>query len=107
MKVADPTSERSLSIENKGATRSPATNMNAEAARGERMNEGEANRIAEKLSKMSNRSLKFEYREDADVFQITVVDDDDDVIRKIPADSILHAIENIDRTLGFSIDTRA
>jgi len=107
MKVADLASERSLSIENRGATKSPATNMNAEAARGERKNEGEANRIAEKLSKMSNRSLKFEYREDADVFQITVVDEHDEVIRKIPVDSILHAIENIDRTLGISIDTKA
>ena len=114
MKVADLASdagykgmpeqpERALSIENKGATRSPATVMNAEAARGK--DTGEANRMAEKLSR-SNRSLKFEYRKDADVFQITVVDDDE-VIRKIPADSILRVIENMDSMLGFSIDTKA
>ena len=117
MKVADlasdvgfkamPEPERALSIENKGATKSPVTILNEEAARDEKKNAGEANRIAEMLSKMSNRKLKFEYREEADVFQITVVDEDDEVIRKIPADSILRVIENIDRMLGFSIDTKA
>jgi flagellar protein FlaG len=62
---------------------------------------------AEKLSKLSNSRLKFEYREDADVFQVTVVDEDDEVIRKIPADSILRVIENIERILGMNIDTKA
>jgi len=102
-----PEPERALSIENKGATRSPAAILNPEAARGEGKYAGEAAKIAEKLSRMSNSKLKFEYREDADVFQITVVDDEENVIRKIPADSILRVIENIDRMLGFSIDTKA
>jgi uncharacterized FlaG/YvyC family protein len=56
---------------------------------------------------MSRSRLKFEYREEADVFQISVVDEDDEVIRKIPADSILRVIENIERMLGLSIDTKA
>ena len=117
MKVADlasdvgykamPEPERALSIENKGATKSPATILNAEAAKADKTNAGEANKIAEKLSKMSNSRLKFEYREEADVFQITVVDENDEVIRKIPADGILRVIENIDRMLGLSIDTKA
>ena len=119
MKVADlasdvgfktttmPEPERTLSIENKGATKSLATMLNPNAASGEVKDAGEASKIAEKLSKMSNRKLKFEYREEADVYQITVVDEDDEVIRKIPADSILRVIENMDRMLGFSIDTKA
>ena len=117
MKVADlasdvgykvlPEPERTLSIENKGATKSPATILKTEANRDERTDASKANKIAEKLSKMSNRRLKFEYREEADVFQITVVDDDDEVIRKIPADGILRVIENLDRMLGLSIDTKA
>ena len=117
MKVADLASdgykvmpeqpERALSIENKGATKSPAAVVNPEAARGGSKNAGEANKIAEKLSRMSNSRLKFEYREEADVFQITVVDENDEVIRKIPADGILRVIENIDRMLGLSIDTKA
>jgi flagellar protein FlaG len=117
MKVADLASDvgyktlpepvRTLSIENKGATRSPAATLDTEAASSEKDRPKEANKIAEKLSKMSNRRLKFEYREEADVFQITVVDDDDEVVRKIPADSILRVIENIERMLGLSIDTKA
>jgi len=99
--------ERALSVENKDATKSPAVVMNTEEPRDEKKTAGEANKIAEKLSKLSNRRLKFEYREEADVFQITVMDSDDEVIRKIPADSILRVIENIDRMLGFSIDTKA
>jgi uncharacterized FlaG/YvyC family protein len=116
MKVADlasdvgykvlPEPERTLSIENKGATKSPATILNTEA-RGEKTDAGKADKIAEKLSKMSNRKLKFEYREEADVFQISVVDEEGEVIRKIPADSILRVIENMDRMLGLSIDTKA
>ena len=119
MKVADLASEvggqanlpepaRALSLENKGATRSPAAAVMTEAAKsGKTTDAKEATRIAEKLSKMSNSRLKFEYREEADVFQISVVDEDDEVIRKIPADSILRVIENIERMLGLSIDTKA
>ena len=118
MKVADlasdgykvmPEPERALSIENKGATKSPAAILNTETPRDESTDVVKANKIADKLSRMSNRSLKFEYHEDSDVFQISVVDDDGEVIRKIPADSILRVIENIDRMqgMGLSIDTKA
>ena len=99
--------ERALSIENRGATKSPATILNAEAIRGERNKAGEAGKIAEKLPLMPSSKLKFEYREETDVFQITVTNDGDEVIRKIPGDSILRVIENIDRMLGFRIDTKA
>ena len=117
MKVADlasdagyismPEPERSLSIENRGATKSPATKLNVNAAEGNETKTDAADRAAEKLSRMSNRKLKFEYREEANVFQITVMDDEDGVIRNIPADSILRVIENIDSMKGFSIDTKA
>ena len=117
MKVTDPASnarinampepERALSIENRDATKSPAAVLNTEEPRDDKKPVGEANKIAEKLSKMSNRKLKFEYVEEADVYQITVVNSDDEVIRKIPADGILRVIENIDRMLGLRIDTKA
>ncbi|MDR1916608.1 MAG: flagellar protein FlaG [Synergistaceae bacterium] len=96
---------RSLSIENRGATASPATMTEAAPFDKDRLKE--AMKAAEKLSKMANRRLKFEYHKDVDVFQVTVVDEDDEVIRKIPADSILRVIENIERMLGLSIDTKA
>jgi flagellar protein FlaG len=118
MKVADlasdvgyktlPEPARALSIENKGATKSPAATLGEETvSSSDKDRPKEAVKIAEKLSKMANRRLKFEYREEADVFQITVVDDEDEVVRKIPADSILRVIENIERMLGLSIDTKA
>jgi uncharacterized FlaG/YvyC family protein len=100
-----PETVRSLSAENKGATESPVAVTRTVPSDGSRSKE--AAKIAEKLSRMSNRRLKFEYREEADMFQITVVNEDDEVIRKIPADSILSVIENIERMLGLSIDTKA
>jgi uncharacterized FlaG/YvyC family protein len=115
MKVADlatdvgyknlPEPARALSIENKGATRSPATAIAAADDGGDRRKE--ATKAADKLSNLSNRRLKFEYLEEMDVFQVTVVDENDEVVRKIPADSILRVIENIERMLGLSIDTKA
>ena len=125
MKVADLASDvgyknlpepvRTLSIENKGATKSPAPALSEVASSDEKERSRDSTRIAEKnekkiadkLSKLSNRRLKFEYREEADVYQITVVNEDEEVVRKIPADSILRVIENIERMRGISIDTRA
>ena len=96
---------RSLSAENKGATESPATVTRSVPLDEDRLKD--VTKIAEKLSRMSNRRLKFEYQEDADIFQITVVNEDDEVIREIPADSVLSVIENIERMLGLRIDTKA
>ena len=120
MKVADLASDvgyktlpepvRTLSIENKGATKSPAPTLSEAVSAGEYARAEDSTGIAEKLSrlsKLSNRRLKFEYREETDVYQITVVNEDEEVVRKIPADSILRVIENIERMRGISIDTRA
>jgi uncharacterized FlaG/YvyC family protein len=117
MKVADLASDvgyktlpepvRTLSIENKGATKSPAPTLSEAAPPDEKDRAKESTKIAEKLSKLSNRRLKFEYRKEADVYQITVVNEDEEVVRKIPADSILRVIENIERMRGISIDTKA
>jgi uncharacterized FlaG/YvyC family protein len=100
-----PETARSLSAANKGATESPVTVTKSVPLDKDRLKD--ATKIAEKLSRMSNRRLKFEYQEDADMFQITVVNEDDEVIRKIPADSVLSVIENIERMLGLRIDTKA
>jgi uncharacterized FlaG/YvyC family protein len=117
MKVADLASDvgyktlpepvRTLSIENKGATKSPAPALSEAVSANEHGQAKDLTKIAEKLSKLSNRRLKFEYREEADVYQITVVNEDEEVVRKIPADSILRVIENVERMRGISIDTKA
>ena len=118
MKVADLASDvgyktlpepvRTLSIENKGATKSPAPTLSeADSSDEKDRAEDSTKKIAEKLSKLSNRRLRFEYHEEADMYQITVVNEDEEVVRKIPADSILRVIENIERMRGISIDTRA
>jgi uncharacterized FlaG/YvyC family protein len=117
MKVADLASDvgyknlpepvRTLSIENKGATKSPVPTLSETVSADEHGQAKDSTKIAEKLSKLSNRRLKFEYRAEADVYQITVVNEDEEVVRKIPADSILRVIENIERMRGISIDTRA
>jgi len=64
----------------------------------------EATKAADKLTEFSNRRLKFEYQEDADVFQVSVVDGNNEVIRKIPTDEMIKMMENIERLLGLSVD---
>ncbi len=100
--VAEPV--RAISAENRGATSSPTT-MDTAPFDKDRLKE--AMKAAERLSEMSNRRLKFEYQEEADVFQVSVVDDANEVIRKIPTDSVLRMIANIERLVGLSIDATA
>ena len=63
-----------------------------------------ANKAAEDLTRLSNRKLKFEYQKETDVFQVSVMDDENKVIRKIPADSVLRMIEHIREVLGLVLD---
>jgi flagellar protein FlaG len=90
--------------ENKGATGSPAT-MDTASFDSDRLKE--ATKAAEKLTDISNRRVKFEYHEEADVFQVSVVDNEDEVIREIPTDEILKMVANIKKMLGLRIDTKA
>jgi uncharacterized FlaG/YvyC family protein len=100
-----PEPARALSIENRGATKSPATMEEASPPGSFRLKKSVK---SDTLAKMANRSsLKIEYREEADIFQVTVVEEDGDIVRKIPADGVLRVIENIERMLGNSIDTKA
>jgi uncharacterized FlaG/YvyC family protein len=99
-----PEAVRSLSVENKVATESPVAVTKSVPFDKDRK---EATKVAENLSRMSNRKLKFEYHEEADIFQVTVVNEDGEVVREIPADSVLSVIENIERMLGLRIDTKA
>ena len=66
-----------------------------------------ANKAAEDLTRLSNRKLKFEYQKETDVFQVSVMDDENKVIRKIPADSVLRMIEHIREVLGLVLDEKA
>lgn len=94
---------REVSTGNKEATVSPTT-MDAAPFDKDRLKE--AIKAAERLSDYSNRRLRFEYHEEADVFQVSV-EDGDDVIRKIPSDEILKMIENMKKFSGISLDTKA
>ncbi len=95
-----------VSTGNKDATASPATKDTAPFDK-DRLKE--ALKAADRLSEYSNRRLKFEYQEEADVFQVSVVDGEDgnEVIRKIPPDGILRMIENLKKFAGVSLDTKA
>jgi uncharacterized FlaG/YvyC family protein len=69
----------------------------------------EALKAADRLSEYSNRVLKFEYQEEADVFQVSIIggENGQEVIRKIPPDGILKMIANIKKFAGVSLDTKA
>jgi flagellar protein FlaG len=95
---------RALSSENRDATVSPST-MDTAPFDKDRLKE--ALKAAERLSDYSNRRLKFEYQEEADVFQVSVVDGNDEIIRKIPPDSILRMIENLKKFAVTTLDTKA
>ncbi|NCC62736.1 MAG: flagellar protein FlaG [Verrucomicrobiae bacterium] len=63
---------------------------------------------ANSLSKMFDRSLKFEYRQEADIYQVSVIDTSkDEVVRKIPPDEVVRFIESIKDLFGAMIDVQA
>lgn len=94
---------QAVSSGNREATVSPTT-MDTAPFDSSRLKD--ALKAADRLSDYSNRRLKFEYQEEADVFQVSVVDGED-VIRKIPPDAILRMIENLKKFAGVSLDTKA
>ena len=95
---------KALSSENRDATVSPVARDALPLGKDKLK---EALSAAKRLTEYSNSRLKFEYQEDADVFQVSVVDGKDDVIRKIPPDSVLRMIENLKRFKGTTLDTKA
>jgi len=63
---------------------------------------------ANKLSLIFDRSLKFEYRQEADIYQVSVIDTSkNEVVRKIPPDEIVRFIESIKDMFGAMIDVTA
>jgi uncharacterized FlaG/YvyC family protein len=95
-----------VSSGNKDATVSPTT---MDAAPFDKARLKEALKAADRLSDYSNRRLKFEYQEEADVFQVSVVagENGQEIIRKIPPDGILRMIANLKKFAGVSLDTKA
>lgn len=64
-------------------------------------------RKAEETAKVFWRDLKFQYRKEADIYQVEVIDRrEDKVVRKIPPDEIVKLIENINKLLGILFDDR-
>ena len=64
-------------------------------------------RKAEEMSRIFGRDLKFRYQKDAELYQVEVVDQQDQkVIRKIPPDEIVSLIENINEMLGALFDKK-
>ena len=63
---------------------------------------------ANAVSVMFDRSLKFEYRREADIYQVSVIDTaKDEVVRKIPPDEIVRFIESIKEMFGALLDVQA
>ncbi|MDR3254750.1 MAG: flagellar protein FlaG [Synergistaceae bacterium] len=82
----------------------PSENLAASPGKGTIEDAMEA---ARQLAAYSRHSLKFEYQKEADIFQVSVIAGDSEIIRKIPPDSVLHMIENLKKYMGSTIDTRA
>lgn len=64
-------------------------------------------RKAEQMAMIFDRSLKFKYVKEADIYQVHVIDHahDDKVIRKIPPDELVHFIAAVNQMLGALFDT--
>jgi flagellar protein FlaG len=64
-------------------------------------------RKAEQMAMIFDRSLKFKYVEEANIYQVHVIDHahDDKVIRKIPPDELVHFIAAVNEMLGALFDT--
>ena len=63
---------------------------------------------ANSLSVLFDRSLKFEYRQEADIYQVSVIDTSkDEVVRKIPPDEVVRFIESIKDLFGAMLDVQA
>ena len=63
---------------------------------------------ANRLSAAFDRGLKFEYRREADIFQVSVIDTSkDEVVRKIPPDEVVRFIERVRDLFGALIDLQA
>lgn len=63
---------------------------------------------ANDLAALFDRSLKFEYRKEADIYQVSVIDTaKDEVVRKIPPDEVVRFMENIKELFGAMLDVHA
>ncbi len=63
---------------------------------------------ANDLAVMFDRNLKFEYRKEADIYQVSVIDTaKDEVVRKIPPDEVVRFMENIKELFGAMLDVHA
>jgi len=62
---------------------------------------------AEQMAMIFDRSLKFKYIEEANIYQVHVIDhaNNDKVIRKIPPDELVHFIAAVNEMLGALFDT--
>jgi len=65
-------------------------------------------RKAEQMAMIFDRSLKFKYVEEADIYQVHVIDHahDDKVIRKIPPDELIHFIARVNEMIGALFETK-
>nr|WP_321503123.1 flagellar protein FlaG [uncultured Dethiosulfovibrio sp.] len=66
---------------------------------------------AERVASAFDRNLKFEYRKEADVYQVLVMEMDnkghDNVVRKIPPDEVVNFIQHVKDMFGALIDLEA
>ncbi|MGI6784700.1 MAG: flagellar protein FlaG [Aminivibrio sp.] len=63
---------------------------------------------ANKVAQAFDRSLKFEYRREANIYQVSVIDTTkDEVVRKIPPDEVVRFMERIGEIFGALFDVNA
>ncbi|EFC92013.1 hypothetical protein Dpep_1989 [Dethiosulfovibrio peptidovorans DSM 11002] len=65
---------------------------------------------AEEVAQAFDRQIRFRFREEADEFQVEVLEKDgseEKVIRKIPPDSVINFIEHVQEMFGALIDVEA
>jgi flagellar protein FlaG len=63
---------------------------------------------AEEIVRIFDRNLKFKYVEEADLFQVEVIDTvKDQVVRKIPPDEVVNLVKHVQDLLGMMLDVKA
>ena len=63
---------------------------------------------ANKVATAFDRALKFEYRKEANIYQVSVIDTaKDEVVRKIPPDEVVRFMERIGDIFGAMLDVNA
>ncbi len=106
VRTPEALSDRRYQVQNSG--KAPISDLSS--AKAPSVGEEDLRKAVEKANKLSGlfeRSLKFEYRKEADIYQVSVLDTTkDEVVRKIPPDEVVRFIETVNEMFGSLLDMR-